>query len=295
MLLQPPNSDRVKPTPARATSRQVAPAPSQRRHNVSGVHISHQAETGMDGSTPMAFNALHQEAFTSPCEEATAPIDPHLRRLHDAAAAWARSNRAKAGHTSGSATQQAHYQAIAPHAELDSLRTQPPGQPSVRARSDRSDRAAAAATVRPDNQMHGHVSAHDTASTDMHLPHLEASAATWQQSSGALSMTQMEGGGPATNDIQSRNDKCAAAAMPMHELHQWHISQDHAARQHSEPAFSRRHDTDHLSDTSSLDDTRPEVVSQELAYVPPPPPRPARQRRASWWAAIKGDAPPWLL
>lgn len=248
----------------------------------------------MDGSTPMAFNELHQEAFTSPCKEATAPIDPHLRRLHDAAAAWARTNRAKAGHTSGSANQQAHHQAKAPRAELDSLGTQPPGQPSVRARSDRSDRAAAAATVRPDKQMHGHVSAHDTASTDMHLQHLEASAARWQQSLGALS-TQTESAGQTTNDIQSQNGKSVAAAMPVHELQQWHYSQDHAARQHSEPAFSRRHDTDHLSDAFCLDNTRPEVVSQELASVPPPPPRPAQQQRASWWAAIKGDAPPWLL
>lgn len=261
------------------------------QHSPGGPTSSISSHTGAGiGNTNSSMPSYTQNKFSEDAtydtpEVATALSKPHLRRLQDAAAAWKCSQRQEAGHASGSTRQQVPKQAAPalswPNAS-PSLRS---SQPDTEPRLNNSDRAESAASI-TDAQLPCHAPAHGASDTDSDLNKLEPSALQLRQAH-YVSSSQVKSTIQTDNGMDTRIGNPAATSVTLQEL--WHEEHHPAALQHLPNAFSRHNDTRDLSDP--LLDER----LRELPSIPPPPPKPARLPKASWWAAIKGDAPPWLL
>ncbi len=243
----------------------------------------------MDTSSSMPSytqNKLDEDATYCAPEVATALSNPHLRRLHDAAAAWKRSQRQEAGHATSSTRQQVLKQAALPLSRASASPSLSSSQLDTQPRLNKSDRAESAASF-ANGQLHHHAPAHGAPDTDTDLQKLEASALQWRQARYVLS-SQVKSTTQTDNGMDTLVGDPAATSVTLQEAQQGHKRHDPAALQCLTDAFSR-HDTHDFPDP--LLDER----SRQVASIPPPPPRPAQQPKASWWAAIKGDAPPWLL
>ncbi len=232
-------------------------------------------------------NRVDEDATYYAPEVATALSNPHLRRLHDAAAAWKRSQRQEAGHASGSTRQQVPKQAAAPLSRISASPSLSSSQPDTQSRLNKSDRAESPASD-ADAQLHRHAPAHGAPDTDTDMKKLEASALQLRQARHVLS-SQVKSTSQTDNGMDTRIGNLEATSVTLQEPQLGHERHDPAALQRLPNALSRHNDSRDLPDP--VQDER----SRQVASVPPPPPRPAQQPKASWWAAIKGDAPPWLL
>ena len=134
-----------------------------------------------------------------------------------------------------------------------------------------------------DDHLHRHAPAHGAPDTDK----LQASALQLRQAH-HVSSSQLKSATQTDNGMDTRIGDPAATSVTLQELQQGYERHHSAALQRLPNALSR-HDR-HESPDPLLD-----VRLRQAASVPPPPPRPAQQPKASWWAAIKGDAPTWLL
>lgn len=278
-----------KPVQASVSERQSAVAQHRPGSPTSSIS-SHIGAGSINTSSSMPSytqNKVDKDATYYVPEVATALSNPHLRRLHDAAAAWKRSQRQEAGHASGSTRQQVPKQAAAPLSRLNVSSSLSSSQPDTQARLNKSDRAESAASF-TDAQLHRHAPAHGAPDADSDLQKLEASAVQLRQAH-HVSSSQAKNTTQTDNGMDTRIGDPAATSVTMQDPQQGHERHDPAALQRLTNAFSRRDDTCNLPDPLLDERSRP------LASVPPPPPRPAQQPKASWWAAIKGDAPPWLL
>ncbi len=231
-------------------------------------------------------NTLDKDATYYAPEVATAFSNPRLRRLHDAAAAWKRTQRKEAGHASGSTPQQVLKQAALPLSRPNASSSLSPSQPDTQPDLNKSDKAGSAALC-TDSQPHRQAPAHGAPATDTDLKPLEESALQWRQARHVLS-SPVKSTIQTDNGMNIRIGDPAATSVTMQEAQQGLESHNPAALQRLTDAFSR-HDT-HDFPRPLLDER-----STQVASVPPPPPRPAQQAKATWWDAIKGDAPPWLL
>jgi len=244
----------------------------------------------MDTSSSMPSytqNKLDEDATYCAPEVATALSNPHLRRLHDAAAAWKRSQRQEAGHASGSTRQQVLKQAALPLSRPNASSSLSSSQPDSQPRLNQSDRAESAALF-ADAQLHRQAPAHGASDTDTDLTKLEASALQWRQARHVLS-SQVKSTIQTDNGMDTGTGDPAATSVTLQEPQQGQERHDPAALQRLTNAFSRHSNTRDVPDPLLIERSR------QAASVPPPPPRPAQQPKATWWAAIKGDAPPWLL
>lgn len=226
-------------------------------------------------------NKLDEDATYYAPEVATALSNPHLRRLHDAAAAWKRSQRQEAGHVSGSTRQQVPKQAAALSIRPNASPSLSSSQPDTQPRLNKSDRAESAAT---DAQLHRHAPAHDAPDTDTDPKKLEASAPQLRHAH-HVSSSQVKSTTQTDNGMDTR---IGDPRVTLQEPQQGHERHDPAALQRLSNTFSKH-------DTRGRPDPLVDEGSRQVGSVPPPPPTPAQQPKASWWAAIKGDAPPWLL
>lgn len=123
-----------------------------------------------------------------------------------------------------------------------------------------------------------------------HLQRLEAAAAKWRQRSG--SSNSVVAHQPCALDSY---DISTQTATPRDEMAYLHRAQSWQPRR----AFNNAE-----SDAAVGVAARPEYDDQQSAFeslisVPPPPLRQTKisqaKTKASWMAALKGDAPPWLL
>lgn len=139
-----------------------------------------------------------------------------------------------------------------------------------------------------------------------HLQRLEAAAARWQQrpssgSSTSPGQSQSIDEHPTNNNFSVESKRYTS--LP--ETQTWHpqqmdqgmeLAQLAAGSANEEPAFET--DATTLSARPNTDNTSWYTSDASLS-VPPPPPtltkKSGSKARASWWAALKGDAPPWLL
>ena len=244
----------------------------------------------MDTSSSMPSytqNKLDEDATYCAPEVATALSNPHLRRLHDAAAAWKRSQRQEAGHAFGSTRQQVPKQVAAPVSHASASPSLSPSQPDTQPDLNNSDRAESAALF-ADAQLHRQAPAHGAADTDTDLRKLEASALRLRQARHMLS-SQVKSTTQTDNGMDTCVDDPAATSVTLQEVQEGHGRHDPAALQSLTNAFSRH------SNTRDVPDPLLDERLRQVASVPSPPPRPAQQPKATWWDAIKGDAPPWLL
>lgn len=247
---------------------------------------SHTGAGSMDTSSSMpsyTHNKFDQDATYYPPEVATVLSNPHLRRLHDAAAAWKRSQRQEAGHASSSTRQQLPKQAAAPLSMPNASPYLSTSQPDFQARLNDSDTAESAALL-ADDHLHRHAPAHGAPETDK----LQASALQLRQAH-HVSSSQLKSATHTDNGMDTHIGNPAATSVTLQELQQGYERHHSAALQRLPNALSRHNDRQESPDPL-LD-----VRLRQAASVPPPPPRPAQQPKASWWAAIKGDAPTWLL
>ena len=132
-----------------------------------------------------------------------------------------------------------------------------------------------------------------------HLQRLEAAAAKWRQKSGSsdpVSASQLHmlnndcvSTTPATIIDETPDPPEAQSAQPQHAF--GNLEPGSSVPQN----FDTRAGFEALR--SELDDLQPGFASPE--GVPPPPSRPSKRLqakpKASWMAALRGDAPPWLL
>ena len=244
----------------------------------------------MDTSSSMPSYTQHkldEDATYYDPKVATALSNPHLRRLHDAAAAWKRSQRQEAGHASGFTRQQVPKQAAAALSRPNASSSLGSSQPDFQARLNNSDRADSAAPL-ADAQLHRQAPAHGAPDTDTDLKKLEASALQWRQARHVLS-SQVKSTTQTDNGMDTLVGDPAATSVTLQEAQQGHERHDPAALQGLTEVFSRH------SDIRDLPGPLLDERSRQVASAPPPPPRTAQQPKATWWDAIKGDAPPWLL
>ena len=162
--------------------------------------------------------------------------------------------------------------------------------------------ASAAATDR----LHATAAAADVPRTQMgtaqstHLQRLEAAAAKWQHRSGSgINSSQLPGSGPPSLHNQYRHQHPLDASSS--QAPSWQTQQELNGSEHFEAlmdSWDRDLATDVvLTSPQSAVDVHEPYADASLAALPPAPPRPVKGARvkASWWDALKGDAPPWLL
>ncbi|KAL0017875.1 hypothetical protein WJX77_001624 [Trebouxia sp. C0004] len=277
-----------KPSRASASDRQSAVAQHRPGRPTSNIS-SHTGAGIMNTSSSMPSytqEKMDENATNYTSEVATALSNPHLRRLHDAAAAWKRSQTQQAGHASCSERQQVPKQAAAAWSRPNASPSLSSSQLDTQPRLNKSDRTETAGSF-TDVQLHHHAPAHVASDTDSDLQKLEASAVQLRQAC-HVSSSQVKSTAQIDNGMDTPIDDPAATSVTWQEPQQGHERHDPAALQSLTNGF--RH-----NDTRDLPDPLLDERSRQVANIPPPPPKPAQQPKASWWAAIKGDAPPWLL
>ena len=229
-----------------------------------GQYAGHQGIAG-DISTPAAEQRVPTGIVYSPPEVATALSDPHLRRLHDAAATWKRSLKHQP-HSLSTKPSQGPGDSEAPvEAQLDTLSAQSSKAVDSQARYDHPQQSAAINS--------GAGFRHPMSNSHSGIEQRQAPAARQPQTSALTasfsSISSTDSG--STYDTADIGEY-AAASTPVG----W---QD-----------------DFAPGGATSESIQPDARIQQLATIPPPPPpRPPQLPKASWWAAIKGEAPPWLL
>ena len=137
-----------------------------------------------------------------------------------------------------------------------------------------------------------------------HLQRLEAAAARWQQRPGSSNLSSQNQKSDKQSSSNGFNVEIKEnASLPGAQI--WQTQQTDqgmesthfaAGMDNQDPASERNAIS--LSVRSKYGDV-PWYTSDAPLSVPPPPPtlpkQPQSKARASWWAALKGEAPPWLL
>ncbi|KAA6419396.1 MAG: hypothetical protein FRX49_10654 [Trebouxia sp. A1-2] len=277
------------PKPFQASASASQSGVVQRRPGSPTSSISSHPGAGRNTYSSMPSymqNKLDEDAIYYAPEVATALSNPHLRRLHDAAAAWKRCQSQETGHVSGFTRQRVPKQAALPLFRPKASPSLISSQPDTQARLNKSHRANSAASF-SDAQLHHCAPAHDAPDTGTNLGKLEASALQLHKAHHVLS-GQVKSTTQTDNGMDTRfNDP--ATSVTLQEPQQGH-ERHHPAALQGLPNASSRH-----NNTGDLPDLLLDERLRQVGSVPPPPPRPAQLPKASWWAAIKGDAPPWLL
>lgn len=222
---------------------------------------------------------------------------PHLHRLQDASTAALRSYTdhqvanvlEPAGHADDTS-------ADVPQSNAGSFRSshdQGPVEHRSRAELDGSSSAADVQSAQTQEGL----------ARSKHLQHLEAAAAKWRQRSGASSLDSPSQ--PHVLDSCGISNQTGILDVNLNglpEAQYW----DHASdNMESSSVVTQSAAQDAMSKSEVvLASTRPvhnvpQSPSASAVGIPPPPPRPSKnsqaKTKASWWSALKGDAPPWLL
>ena len=279
-------------TNAAATSHGTTPRGS---HSNSVASTSHMAAD----QSPIERLSRHSRQRTRGTQNVKSPPPAardhqlHLHRLQDGSTAAPRSppdhELAEPLEVSGHASATA---AAAPESNVEfSLTSMDHGPIEYRNDQVHGSRSAVAA-----HKVH----TQEGSARSKHLQRLEAAAAKWRQRSGSNNLTLANQ--PCVLNSYGVSTQTATATGQMtnvQEAQPWPLQQ----------AFDNAESTCFVpqSDEPGAEvgvAARPEYDDQQSAIessagVPPPPSRPPKisqaKTKASWLAALKGDAPPWLL
>lgn len=138
-----------------------------------------------------------------------------------------------------------------------------------------------------------------------HLQRLEAAAATWRQRCGSNNLASASQPVVLDSSQTGLPDDDEVTALPATQSWQpQHALNDVETRPSLPPDFEEGEGARFGSDTGGLATATPEYYERQSAFavmagIPPPPSRPLVRSQArnkvSWLAALRGDAPPWLL